>query len=142
MVSGQAEEEAPIMSLSLETALAIVTDVDAYLDSAQAPEYREQPLAQDWARVTKVCEEAGEVWKEQSRRTGENYRKGRCGSDEELLGELADTASAALCAIQHVTKDSDRTWDVFAAALLKARSRVVAERARAWLAANGQGVEE
>jgi hypothetical protein len=111
-------------TIDLETALGIVERVDAYLDSSASPEYRAQPLAQDWARVTKVCEEAGEVWQEQSRRTGENSRKGQCGSDEELIAELADTVSAGMCAIQHVTKDPARTWAIVAAALLKANSRI------------------
>jgi hypothetical protein len=110
--------------LTLEDMLGIVELVDAHLDSKASPEYQAQPLAQDWARITKVCEEAGEVWKEMSRFTGENYRKGRCGSEEELLGELADTVSAGICAIQHVTKDKARTWAVVAAALLKAQGRV------------------
>jgi hypothetical protein len=110
--------------LHLEDALAIIELVDAYLDSSASGDYREQPLAQDWARITKVCEEAGEVWKEWSRYTGENPRKGLCGSEAELLGELADTAAAAMLAIQHVTKDRARTWAVVAAALLKAQSRV------------------
>jgi hypothetical protein len=104
--------------------MAIVEMFDAFLDSSASPDYLAQPLAQDWVRVTKVCEEAGEVWKEQSRRTGENFRKGCCGSDEELLAELADTVSAGLCAIQHVTKDKARTWDVVAAALLKVQGRM------------------
>lgn len=110
--------------LTLEDMLAIVELVDAYLDSSASPDYRAQPLAQDWARYTKVCEEAGEVWKELSRLTGENPRKGFCGSEEELLGELGDTVSAGLCAIQHATKDKNRTWAVVAAALLKAQGRV------------------
>jgi hypothetical protein len=106
--------------------LEIVGLVDAHLDSSANPEYQAQPLAQDWARITKVCEEAGEVWKAQSKRTGENPRKGVSGTTGELLGELGDTASAALCAIQHITKDADATWLVFLEALDKARSRVPA----------------
>lgn len=104
--------------------LEAVEIVDAHIDSATGPEYREQPLAADWARVTKVCEEAGEVWKALSKLTGENPRKGVCGTRDELLAELGDTASAAICAIQHLTKDTDETWLVVSAALLKARLRV------------------
>lgn len=110
--------------LTLAELLEAVEIVDAHIDSATAPEYRAQPLAADWARVTKVCEEAGEVWKALSKLTGENPRKGVCGTRDELLGELGDTASAAICAIQHLTKDAGETWAVVSAALLKARQRV------------------
>ena len=110
--------------LTLHELLEAVELVDAYLDSSASPDYRAQPLAQDWARVTKVCEEAGEVWKELSRLTGENVRKGKCGTERELLAELADTASAAMCAIQHITKDTGTTWTVVSAALVKAWTRV------------------
>lgn len=114
--------------LPLTEALAVIKKVDAHLDSSASPDYAAQPLAQDWARITKVCEEAGEVWRALSKATGENFRKGVCGTEEELLGELADTASAALCAIQHRTKDTGRTWAIVSAALLKAAERVDAAK--------------
>jgi hypothetical protein len=110
--------------VDLEELLSAVELVDAYLDSHRSPEYIDQPLANDWARVTKVCEEAGEVWAALSRRTGENYRKGVCGTEEELLGELADCVSAAMLGIQHRTKDIWRTWAVVSAAFAKAAQRV------------------
>jgi len=110
--------------LTLAEMLEAVEIVDAHIDSATAPQYQGQPLALDWARVTKVCEEAGEVWRALSNLTGENPRKGVCGTRDELLGELGDTASAAICAIQHLTKDTGETWAVVSAALLKARQRV------------------
>jgi hypothetical protein len=114
-------------SASLDEILDTIETVDAHLDSSANPEYRAQPLAQDWARITKVCEEAGEVWKAHSRLTGENPRKRQDpATTEDLLGELGDTASAALCAIQHVTKDTNATWRIFTEALAKARSRVPA----------------
>jgi NTP pyrophosphatase (non-canonical NTP hydrolase) len=109
---------------TFERLLAIVREVDAHLDANTAEAYRKQPLAGHWARITKVCEEAGEVWKALSRLTGENPRKGRCGTEEELLEELGDTASAAWCAIQHITKDEARTAWVIVAALEKAHRRV------------------
>ena len=110
--------------MTLAEALAAVGLVDAHLDSAVSPEYAAQPLAHRWARVTKVCEEAGEVWQALSMATGENPRKGVCATEDDLLGELGDTVSAAMCAIQHITKDTGRTWAVVSAALEKARSRV------------------
>jgi phosphoribosyl-ATP pyrophosphohydrolase len=111
--------------LTLAELLQITETVDAYLDSHRSPEYIEQSLANDWARVTKVCEEAGEVWAALSKRTGENYRKGVCGTETELLGELADCVSAAMCAIQHRTKNAKATWAVVSAAFAKAHQRVV-----------------
>ena len=110
--------------LTLAELLEAVEIVDAHIDAATGPDYRAQPLALDWARITKVCEEAGEVWRALSKLTGENPRKGVCGTEAELLGELGDTASAAICAIQHVTKDTGQTWAVVSAALVKARQRV------------------
>ena len=101
------------LALSPAAAL-IVREVDAHLDATTAQPYKDQPLAGDWARVTKVCEEAGEVWQALSKLTGENSRKGVCGTEDELLGELADTAMAAMCAIQHLTKDTERTQAVLA----------------------------
>jgi NTP pyrophosphatase (non-canonical NTP hydrolase) len=109
---------------TFEHLLAIVREVDAHLDANTAEAYQLQPLAGHWARVTKVCEEAGEVWKALSKATGENPRKGVCGTWEELLEELGDTASAALCAIQHITKDEADTGAVLVAALAKAHRRV------------------
>lgn len=102
----------------------IVREVDAHLDANTSEPYLEQPLAGHWARVTKVCEEAGEVWRALSNLTGENPRKGVCGTEDELLEELADTAMAAICGIQHMTKDTERTQAVLAAAVNKSAERV------------------
>lgn len=110
--------------LNLADLLETVELVDAAIDAHAAPDYAAQPLAADWARVTKVCEEAGEVWQALSKWTGENPRKGVCGTLDDLLGELADCVSAAMCAIQHLTKDADRTWEVVSAAFIKARDRI------------------
>lgn|SRR5512146_262036 len=110
--------------LTLPEFLDAVEAVDAHIDANTGPDYHAQPLARDWARVTKVCEESGEVWKALSKYTGENPRKGKCGTLDELLGELGDTASAAICAIQHLTKDTGRTWEIVSAALDKAMNRI------------------
>ena len=106
------------------TAIMYVREVDAHLDANTSQPYRDEPLAGHWARVTKVGEEAGEVWAALSKLTGENPRKGVCGTEDELLGELGDTAMAAMCAIQHLTKDAGRTQAVLAAAINKAADRV------------------
>jgi hypothetical protein len=108
----------------LDELLKAVEIIDAHLDSSANPEYQAQPLAQDWARGTKACEEAGEIWKALSAMTGENPRKGVCGTEDELFEEMGDTISAAFCGIQHFTKNIDRTWACVAAAFLKACRRV------------------
>jgi putative hydrolase of HD superfamily len=107
----------------LDRLLAIVRDIDAHIDASRSRPFLDQPLAGDWARVTKVCEESGEVWAALSMATGENPRKGT-GSWEKVLEELGDVISAALCAIQHLTKDEARTLAVMTAALRKAHDRI------------------
>ena len=82
---------------------------DQHLDDGVAQEYKDQPLAQDWARVAKVVEECGEAIQELIAVTGQNPRKGKSGSLGLLLDELADTALTALYAIQHFTKDEHTT---------------------------------
>ena len=82
---------------------------DRHLDEGVAQEYKDQPLAQDWARVSKVNEEAGEAVQALIALTGQNPRKGVTGTLGELLDELADTALTAIYAIQHFTKDEGTT---------------------------------
>jgi len=48
-----------------------------------------------------------------------------------VLGELGDAVSAAMCAIQHLTKDTGATWAVVSAAVEKARRRVAQHSAAA-----------
>lgn len=102
-----------------------VAAIDAWLDSRCSPDYLEQPLSQDWARVAKLCEEAGEAIAELILATGQNPRK---GTDPEaarrLLGELADAAWTGIFAIQHFTKDKDLTDAVLRERLARTRLRV------------------
>jgi hypothetical protein len=92
--------------------------LDEHLDRDVADTYQDQPLAQDWARVAKVVEEAGEAIAELIGVTGQNPRKGVTSTRGDLLGELADVALTGIYAIQHFTKDSDATLDLL---LTKAR---------------------
>jgi hypothetical protein len=114
--------------LTLAELLEAVAAVSDHVDAGMGAPYQGQPLAKTWARVTKVASEAGEAIDALSAMTGENFRKGICGTEEELLGELGDAFSAAICAIQHITQDADRTWAVASAAIQKARSRVAVAR--------------
>jgi len=104
--------------------LRVAGAVDAWLDGDVAKTYRDQPLAQDWARTAKVCEEAGEAIAELIGVTGQNPRKGVHSTREALLKELGDVVCTGLFAIQHFTKDTDATWAVVSGALAKAMSRV------------------
>jgi NTP pyrophosphatase (non-canonical NTP hydrolase) len=84
----------------------IVQHVDEILDAKVSTQYKDQPLAQDWARVSKVIEEAGEAVSELISYTGQNPRKQLDESAwTRLMQELADTALTAVYAIQHFTKD-------------------------------------
>lgn len=92
----------------------IVEALDEHLDDGAAETYHGQPLAQDWARVAKVTEEAGEAIDALIGVTGQNPRKGQYGSMDDLMSELADVAMTGLYAIQHFTKD----WTVTRRVLL------------------------
>lgn len=107
-------------------ALRVVAVVDKHLDEGASDSYQAQPLAKDWARVAKTVEEAGEAVEALIAWTGQNPRKGVCGTEDELLAELADVTFTAILAIQHFTKDHARTAEVLAASLDKLISRVPA----------------
>lgn len=88
----------------------IIECVDKWLDDLVSEWYKDQPLAQDWARVAKVVEENGEAIQELILFTGQNPRKPvDPEAKERMLKELADTALTAILAIQHFTKDTMET---------------------------------
>lgn len=105
------------------SALRGIHAVDAWLDGAVSDTYVDQPLGQDWARVAKLAEEAGEAISALIDYTGQNPRKGVCGTEAEMLAEIADTATCGMLAIQHFTKDATRTHAILAAALAKVAAR-------------------
>ncbi len=87
-----------------------VVDVDDWLDAGASDRYQRMPLAQDWARVTKIAEEAGEAIAELILATGQNPRKPTDPeAHERMLEEMADAAMTGILGIQHFTKDSERT---------------------------------
>jgi hypothetical protein len=112
------------LALSLDDIRRIIRDVDRFLDDEVHPQYRQQPLAQDWARTGKVAEEAGEAIRALIGFTEQNPRKGMANSETDFLAELGDTCCAAMFAIQHFTKDTELTWQILLEALVKARSRI------------------
>ena len=104
----------------------IVETVDYLLDKNTGQDYKEQPLAQDWARVSKRMEEKGESIAELILATGQNPRKPKeMAAYKRLLDELADEALSPLYAIQHFTKDIDHTERVLAAAQERHITRLI-----------------
>jgi hypothetical protein len=82
------------------------------------------PEALIWRRVTKVCEESGEVIDALGGWLGENPRKGVTHTRDDLIGELLDVAVAALGAVEHLTGN-----DGVSAHLLNAHAKYVLARA-------------
>lgn len=109
-----------------EEVAGLVEWADAHLDCDVSDMYKAQPLAQDWARVSKVCEEAGEAIDALIGMTGQNPRKGVYGGRDQLLDELADVVMTGLYAIQHFTKDSDTTMAVVIRRARRHKERIVA----------------
>jgi NTP pyrophosphatase (non-canonical NTP hydrolase) len=107
----EAEEEETSWwaSMGIDRLAALIEWTDADLDAHASQPYQESTLAQDWARVAKVVEEAGEAVDALIGFTGQNPRKGAYGSQEALLAELADVALTGLYAIQHFTKNRHAT---------------------------------
>jgi hypothetical protein len=104
----------------------IVETVDKLLDENVAQTYKDQPLAQDWARVCKVSEELGEAVNELILLTGQNPRKPTDPlAYSRMLAELADTAMSAVYAIQHFTKNVETTGSYMINAQLKHQERLI-----------------
>lgn len=104
----------------------VVKMVDYQLDRQVAQKYKDQPLAQDWARICKIVEETGEAINELILFTGQNPRKGKDKEAfERLLYELADTALTPVYALQHFTKDIALTRYIMDKAQQKHLSRLL-----------------
>jgi hypothetical protein len=103
----------------------VIKKIDEHLDAEVAQRYKDQPLAQDWARVSKVAEEAGEAISELIQWTGQSPRKGEHPSSRaKMLAELADVALAAILGIQHFTKDLSVTQAIMISSQRKAFARI------------------
>lgn len=105
----------------------IIEFVDAWLDENVDPVYKEQPLAQDWARVSKGIEELGETVEAMIGFTGQNPRKPRLQgmTREDMVAELADVALTAILAIQHFKKDTSETRRILLAKQNSVYQRVI-----------------
>jgi len=89
-----------------------IGQISDWIDQRLAVVYPGQPVAQDWSRVAKCGEEAGEAIAALIGRNGENPRKGVICTTEDVLAELADVAVAAIGAIQHFTGDAGVTQGI------------------------------
>jgi hypothetical protein len=90
----------------------IVKAVDDWLDSQVGGAYKDQPMAQDWARITKGTEELGEAIAEFIILTGQNPRKEQDTSGDQVrkfMMEMADAAMTIVYGMQHFTKDAKLT---------------------------------
>jgi NTP pyrophosphatase (non-canonical NTP hydrolase) len=101
-----------------EPLFAAIAAITAWLDGANPPGPHEDSM-----RVLKLVEEAGEAASAYIGMVGQNPRKGITHSLDDLLGELADVAITALCAIQHFTQDTATTHETIAAKLRRIVSR-------------------
>lgn len=102
---------------------ADIADITAWLDDSNPANPHEDSM-----RVLKLVEEAGEAAAAYIGMVGQNPRKGITHTREQFLAELADVALAALCAIQHFTRDTEttrRALDAKAAAII-ARANIPA----------------
>ena len=79
---------------------AMARDFSLWLNATYPPDLDPEALMR--RRVTKVCEEAGEVHEAVGAYWQENPRK-PAGSLDDVIKELADCAGAALGAIEHLT---------------------------------------
>ncbi len=112
------------MNVLTDEMRADLARVDAWLDSEVSSGYRQQPLAQHWARVAKVAEECGEAVQALIGATGQNPRKGTTHGMDDVLDELADVVFTGLAAIQHFTKDVIATDEILADRLERISKRV------------------
>ncbi|SRR5712691_1618791 len=98
--------------------------IDKWLDTSVSDHYKIQPLAQDWARISKVGEEVGEAIQAFVGYTGQNPRKGFTNDQEKVLDELADVVFTAILAIQHFTKDANVTRAILRSSLRNIYHRI------------------
>lgn len=109
----------------------VIEHVDAWLDRTVSQPYQDQPLAQDWARLSKVAEElqealdnadglppefhqrASAIMQSLGRAvaaligaTGQNPRKGITHTRDEVVNEVLDAVLTGLLCSQHLLKSS------------------------------------
>lgn len=105
----------------------MAVEIDNWLDTQLPYNYTINGLAQDWARIAKIQEEAGEAVAAFIGATGQNPRKGVTHDMEDVISELGDVAFTAILAILHFTKDPVRTEEVLWDKLVSLSERVPPE---------------
>jgi hypothetical protein len=101
---------------------AALDRLSKWIDAGQ-----ERDEGQMWHRVAKVSEEAGEVIEAMIGWYGRNPRKGVCKTQDDVVGELLDTALAALGAVEHILDHPGRAFT-----LLEQHAIRIAKRAGVW----------
>lgn len=105
-----------------------IRNIDEWLDANVSQQYKDQPLAQDWARVSKASEEIGEAISELILHTGQNPRK-VCGditaTQAKMLIEMAQVSLTGILGIQHFTKDTWITRSILMSALKTLENRIM-----------------
>ncbi|MDR8412713.1 MazG-like family protein [Nonomuraea sp. 3-1Str] len=105
---------------------ALIRAVSTWID--QSPDNLDRdPEALLWGRVAKVAEEAGEAINALVGVTGQNPRKGRSATRQDVEYELLDVAMTALTALAHLHADDPEPADLLE--LLSEHVDVVARRA-------------
>ena len=92
----------------------VIELVDEWLDREVAQAYKDQPLAQDWARLSKVIEvieELGEAISNFISYTGQNPRKPVAHSKDDVVDEVLDVVLTGLLCSQHLLKSpAEVSW--------------------------------
>jgi len=105
--------------------------VDEWLDDAVSQEYKDQPLAQDWARISKIGEELGEAIDAFILYTGQNPRKQSTELLDDTLLELADVVMTGILAMLHLTKDQAAVGNILLTKMRSIARRVAEHKIKA-----------
>lgn len=96
---------API--INVKSARVFSDWLDASEDPTALPAEYRGTMAQDFARVAKVAEEAGEAIDAFIGATGQNRRKGVCKRFDDVYDELADCVLTGIYALLHFMNEDD-----------------------------------
>jgi hypothetical protein len=78
-----------------------LVSISELIDESEMRQHRD-PVAITWGRLAKVAEESGEVIAAYIGVIGQNPRKGRTHTDDDVKRELLDVALTALAAYEHM----------------------------------------
>jgi NTP pyrophosphatase (non-canonical NTP hydrolase) len=101
-----------------------IAAISEMISGSYPDEIRADAEVHGWRRIAKVQEEAGEVMEAWLGYLGENPRKGRTHSLEDVIAELLDVAGAALGAVEHLTGDQAASVRLLAERICFVRGRL------------------